>query len=1535
MSQEPHTAAEEVPTLAVWDGEMRPPEALGFLLTLAKGQAFLSLEGVPFCDGIEIRRAVFDVPDVKFPLEVTGGLSRFRQSQLKARGVEIVLEPHKLVSHEALTQHAFSSGRAQVRAGKIEILADDMMSGRPVRARAGFIGDEDGGCELFVEEVFPAHGVMRANEELASSLLGVFVVPGAGDSEGYRRPMSLVGELLPELLTRAEWPKPRTDGLKLQDVSLENEHALVLRFWGELAPEGWTLRTNLIETTEPAKPPPVNTERLVANQATTPRLDVAALMQAAADEERAGNVDEALRLLRQRIELGGDEEALVACFRKVARLEYDKRAALLPASLALEALLRLSPEDLDASTELLRIAEERQDWERMATELRRRALLLPPGPGQTAVWLSLGDLLAGELSRGLEAERVWLRALSSTRSDAPLQRLLARAQDGNRHRLRIRIHLASARARIGTFAAAQDAAEAGALLAGILDRPRLALAAFRFAVAQGQDPVPALRAMVEIHRALGDSVAALQESQHLLERTEGVARALVHEVRADLRETLLDDAAGAAEERREALRLDPAARMSAYNLEKWLRAGGQELEAIEVRMALADASESAAQRAQTYAHLAMRAEDELGDLELATHLAQEALRADPQLGSVRLRRANCLEKLGRVEQAATELGWLVQHGYDNLAERVAMARRKARLEKEFLGRPESARKTLRTALLLVPNEPTLVDELVGLEEELGETATAAQIFEEFIRTEPGQDAQLGTRGQMLERLARLLDGAGDSRGALDRLLEASVLGDLTRAGELRLARLAEQLGRPDLVVASLDRLLESGKSPAEERLALFGRLGVAAEKCGETERAVRAWRSRLALAPQDSEAIAALGRLEKSMAVGLSTQSASAVAAPSEPEAKPALGRRLDSLEEMGADLRTSTPAPSRTLDDAGPIPGESKNERLGRVDVLLDLAGKESTPARAEQLREQAASLMMVEDVDPSDLLGRFSALRLALALPTQRRDDALRLLRDAEADAVVVELLETSLPLVDATTRRVLRLELVAVLREGLEDHERAATHLESHVRETPEDREAWGEFLECLDDIGHAERQIDALKQRIELTGGMERRELVKRWAGLLVEQGRAEECESLIQALCVEWPQDAALQELLTQVREVADAPVPAPPPLVEGADVAVPSAVEMPANAQQIYELQAVRARTQGNVDGLIEALAKLEPFTVDIPARVANIVERAQLLRTRKKSPQEAMAVLDRGIADLGERISFLVERGRCLHGLGDSKQGGESLLRAAAVIKSPQKQVLLRKEAAACLASASEMSRAMQIYIENATVYDDAPSLVDAEKIARGVEQYEALTHILEMRQARASTQDDVRVLAMERATLMKEHLGNGPGAMQVLEDLAIADPGDLASRLTLARWYRSEQRLLDAALAYASAAGISHLAPEVLAPAAREAASLLYSLDDLERAGPLADQAIDGGLLEDESVQVSLEWHRQRGNWQQVDARLGQCIELQSDKRRMARLWLERSQVRAERLNDFTGAEEARRRATTLNEEVDDALRKRHADV
>lgn len=1524
------TAADDDTSLAVWDGEMRPPEALGFLLTLEEGEARLSLEGVPYRAGIEVRRALFVAPHVAFPLELTGGLSRFREEQLVTLGAEIVLTPPKLISQEAMARSGFSSGRAQVRAGKIELVADDMMSGRPVRATAGFIGDEAGGCELVVEEIFPAHGVMRSDAELAASLLNVLDLPGAGPAEGYRRPVSMVASVFEDLLPRAAWPVPVCDGLRLQDVSLEGNQALILRMWGVAAPwEGAAAREAPV-----LSPRPVDRERVVTGHEASPRLDVADLMRTAADRERDGNVDGALVLLRQRVELGGDSEALVACYRKIARLEYDKRAALLPASIALEHLLRIAPHDVEASKELLRIAEERQDWERMAAELRRRAQLLPPGAGQTALWLSLGDLLAGELRRGDEAERVWLRALAATRSDAPLQRLLARAQQGNRHRLRIRIHLASARARIGTEAAAQDAAEAGALLAGMLDRPRLALAAFRFAVAQGRDPVPALRAMVEIYRATGDSVAALQVSQQLLDRTEGVAKALIHEVRADLRETLLDDAPGAAEERREALRLDPAARLSAYNLERWLRSQGQELEAIEVRMALADAAESAPQKAQTYAHLARRAEEELDDLELASHLAQEALRADPQLSTVRLRRVHCLEKLGRVEQAAAELGWLVQNGYDNLAERAAMARRKAMLEKDLLGRPESARKTLRMALLLVPNEPALVDELVTLEEDIGETAAAAQVFDEFVRSEPVLDDRTGTRTKMLERLARLLDSAGDARGALDRLLEASVHGELTRAGELRLARLAEQLSRPDLVVASLERMLAAGKSPAEERLALFGRLGLAAEKCGDVERATRAWNSRLASAPQDAEAVAALRRLDAARDGAEPLRAAgNSHSSPNTTEPAAVVARQVPSLD--GASPPSSSAA-GRAAGPDGALAHVAIHEdnRLVRVDALLERAANEASTERAQALREEAAACLMEDDVDPSELLGRFSALRDVLVLPKQRRDDALRLLRDAEADAVVVELLEAALPRVDASTRRALRLELVAVLREGLDDHSSAASHLESHVDEMPQDREAWGELLECLDELGQAERLIAALSRRIALSSGMERRELVKRWAGLLLEQGRGEEAESALDQACAEWSHDTTLHDLLAQVRDAAAQQVPAPPPLGEETEVAIPSAVEMPSNAQQIYSLQADRARAEGDVPGLIQALEYLEPYAADVPSRVANVVERAQLLRTRLKAPKRALSVLDSGIADLGERISFLVEKGRCLHALGDSRVAADFLLRAAEVIKSDEKRMWLRKEAASCLAAVPDAERALEILWANATSGDPS-SLLDAEKLARGLDQADVLVRVLELRQSRAQRLDEVRTFALERATLMKERLGDTPGAMKLLEDLAVADPDDLASRLTLARWYRAEQRLLDAALAYESAAQISGLPREVVAPAAREAASLLYSLDDLERAGPLADQAIEGGLVEDESVQVSLEWHRQRGDWRQVDVRLGQCIELQTDQRRMARLWLERSQIRAEKLQDAASAEAARRQASELSKEAGDAARWVRPDV
>ncbi|HEY1100124.1 MAG TPA: hypothetical protein VGF99_14400, partial [Myxococcota bacterium] len=56
---------------------IRPAEQLGFQMRFEAGQALLALDGRAADDGVEVRRALFEVPDVAFPLDVSGGALRF------------------------------------------------------------------------------------------------------------------------------------------------------------------------------------------------------------------------------------------------------------------------------------------------------------------------------------------------------------------------------------------------------------------------------------------------------------------------------------------------------------------------------------------------------------------------------------------------------------------------------------------------------------------------------------------------------------------------------------------------------------------------------------------------------------------------------------------------------------------------------------------------------------------------------------------------------------------------------------------------------------------------------------------------------------------------------------------------------------------------------------------------------------------------------------------------------------------------------------------------------------------------------------------------------------------------------------------------------------------------------------------------------------------------------------------------------------------------------------------------------------------
>ncbi len=993
-----------------------------------------------------------------------------------------------------------------------------------------------------------------------------------------------------------------------------------------------------------------------------------------------GDGNDAVRALSRRVSLGGDDEEVAACLRQIADIEQ-QRGADEAAADALTAALQRTPDDAITSQRLILLLERMSAWERLAGERRRRAGLLEPGPERTAALVKLGDLLAEELQRAAEAERVWLNAIRSTWSEAPLSRLLKRAQESNSHRLFIRAHLAAARALRGEAGASAHAMEAGADLAALLDRPTLAIAAYRYAADQAADPLPALRALVELHRAVGDAPAGLAVVDRMGELTSGSARALTLEMRADLLEALARDLPGAEAARREALREDPTFRASALALERMLRDQGRIADAIDVRRQLADAAEAPAHRAQTYASLAESARDELRDLTLAAELAREALLEQPRLINVRLLRIACLEGAGRPREAAEELGWLLDNADLPAQERVTLCRRKAAIERDQLADLQAARSTLRAEHARSPTLDVIADEVATVEEELGEPAAAAQALVSCLSEHPDGSDVLGNRREVLERVARLLDDAGDAEAALDRLLEAAELGRLSRQAELGRARLAETLERPEIAATALKQLLSGEHGDAEETVALLGRLAVAAESAGDPPAALAAWRERAERLPADVESLLAVERLGGVVEDASATRAACEhlvrlevggdeamrvrflwLAADSRARENDAagayrwleraaavrvdaalLGQMLECAEEAGdreavlevlarleaggeglpasallrrAELHLdvsedieSALASAREALDREPVQEDRAAAVLSRVgelrpqavlealldapdgslaarvlrrclgalarytaaelarladrfpadeelvcaaaeaeaevgqgvsatDRLLTLAAalEAAHPGAAAAHRERAAEVLLASEIDSGALLGRFSALKPALAQDRERRLEALHLLRDAEAFDLVAELLESALAHGSVEERRPLRMELVAVLRDGLEDPARAAVWLEEQVSEDPDDREAWGDLIECLEELGENARLVTALARRIERSTGLERRELIRRRTELLLRLGRAEEAVTDLLAAREEEPHDPTLKDLERRARE---------------------------------------------------------------------------------------------------------------------------------------------------------------------------------------------------------------------------------------------------------------------------------------------------------------------------------------------------------------------------------------------------------------
>ena len=117
-----------------------------------------------------------------------------------------------------------------------------------------------------------------------------------------------------------------------------------------------------------------------------------------------------------------------------------------------------------------------------------------------------------------------------------------------------------------------------------------------------------------------------------------------------------------------------------------------------------------------------------------------------------------------------------------------------------------------------------------------------------------------------------------------------------------------------------------------------------------------------------------------------------------------------------------------------------------------------------------------------------------------------SIRALRGGEHYEPMIRVLEFQEKLSSGEDKRNILMELGNAL-PGWEWTTRklAAKYFDQIIKVDKDDREAWGEYIECLEEIGDHQLLLDAISKRCSRAQGLERRQLMRRRIELLMEAG----------------------------------------------------------------------------------------------------------------------------------------------------------------------------------------------------------------------------------------------------------------------------------------------------------------------------------------------------------------------------------------------------------------------------------------------
>ena len=369
------------PALAV---EPSAPNTVGFSLAFEGGAALLRLAEREVDPGIAIRAADFEIPNVRFPLDVTGGADWFQNRRLCLRAIEIAFELNPLLDRlrAALLQHGMHLQRLSTEGGVV-VVEGTVGSGdnQPFIAHVA-IGAVRSLCvrlQVFDAAVFGSVAMTPA--VLAHTLIAALPVGEAIATIALARVVDLGDLLVQPLLVQAGWKKAALGDVEIEWIHV-GDNRITLVACSAVRP-GWL-------PGRPVQPASACFTRGVRAMARGDAVN--ALAQAIVDGATAAAVQQARSLIDRFPEDDGT------------------------AALAAEALL-LDPQSSDEAIELLQAARSRCDIQVLANV--GRALREPAARAAALAELGAAAERTGQLRLARRAAVEQGRALLAQQQPAP------------------------------------------------------------------------------------------------------------------------------------------------------------------------------------------------------------------------------------------------------------------------------------------------------------------------------------------------------------------------------------------------------------------------------------------------------------------------------------------------------------------------------------------------------------------------------------------------------------------------------------------------------------------------------------------------------------------------------------------------------------------------------------------------------------------------------------------------------------------------------------------------------------------------------------------------------------------------------------------------------------------------------------------------------------------------------------------------------------------------------------------------------------